>query len=129
MFALGLLAHNLRRPDREDRLALRVKLYDPRTSPRSSPPPLLPPPPPLHPPPPTQEGYPRVLDVGVGSGYLLAAMAEIAGAAGHTGHYFGIDRVQGLVDFTRRNLLKAELEGTAIQASLADGRVLLEVKA
>ena len=56
-------------------------------------------------------------------------MAEIAGAAGHTGHYFGIDRVQGLVDFTRRNLLKAELEGTAIQASLADGRVLLEVKA
>lgn len=43
----------------------------------------------------------RVLEVGGGSGYHAATIAELVGSDGHV---FSIERVTKLVDFARRNL-------------------------
>ena len=46
----------------------------------------------------------KVLEVGAGSGYHAATVAEIVGS---TGHVFTVELVQELVEFARRNLERA----------------------
>ncbi|KAL3927709.1 MAG: hypothetical protein SGPRY_002702 [Prymnesium sp.] len=62
-----------------------------------------------------------VLDVGVGSGYLAAAFAQLVGP---TGHVYGIDRVEALVQMAESNLRREDaslLESGRISLSLVDG--------
>lgn len=63
-----------------------------------------------------------VLDVGVGSGFLAAAMAHMVGP---TGRVYGVDRLQALVDMAATNLRGhsggALLDSGRVNISLADG--------
>ena len=64
----------------------------------------------------------KVLDVGCGSGYLLAVLARLvrddgAGGGGGGGRVFGVDVVPQLVELAERNLRKRD-------AALLDGRVV-----
>lgn len=61
-----------------------------------------------------------VLDVGVGSGYLAAAFAELVGPEGRV---VGIDRVPALVQLARENIERhdAELLRSRVSLALADG--------
>ncbi|CAN0536333.1 unnamed protein product, partial [Ectocarpus sp. 12 AP-2014] len=59
----------------------------------------------------------RVLDVGVGSGYLAAALSRMVGAGGVV---YGLDYIQQLVELSRTNLDK---DDSTMQSS---GRVVLK---
>ena len=58
----------------------------------------------------------RVLDVGSGSGWTTALLAELTGPAGEV---LGIERVADLVDFGRRNLARTGLSHAVIRAASA----------
>jgi protein-L-isoaspartate(D-aspartate) O-methyltransferase len=67
----------------------------------------------------------RVLDVGCGSGYLTHVLAECQGEG--EGKVVGIDHIQGLVDMSRRNMMKSErgrelLESQRVELVCGDGR-------
>lgn len=53
----------------------------------------------------------RVLDVGTGSGYHAAVMADLVGPEGHV---YSIERVPELVVFARRNLREARIENVTV---------------
>ncbi|CBJ48295.1 protein-L-isoaspartate (D-aspartate) O-methyltransferase [Ectocarpus siliculosus] len=59
----------------------------------------------------------RVLDVGVGSGYLAAALSRMVGAGGVV---YGLDYIQQLVELSRTNLDKDD------STMLSSGRVVLK---
>ncbi|MHC1594947.1 MAG: protein-L-isoaspartate(D-aspartate) O-methyltransferase [Methanotrichaceae archaeon] len=58
----------------------------------------------------------KVLDVGTGSGYHAAVMAKMVGPEGHI---YSIERVAGLAEFARRNLMTAEI--TNVTVVVGDG--------
>ena len=67
----------------------------------------------------------RVLDVGCGSGYLLATFYELCKKTDGSAAVFGIEHVQELADFSQINLNKsysAQLTNGAIQVICGDGR-------
>lgn len=53
----------------------------------------------------------RVLDVGTGSGYHAAVMADLVGPEGHV---YSIERVAELVVYSRRNLREAGIENVTV---------------
>ncbi len=66
----------------------------------------------------------KVLDIGSGSGYLTAVMANLVGP---NGTVIGIDHIQPLVDMANTNVAKSEagramLESGQIKFVLGDGR-------
>jgi protein-L-isoaspartate(D-aspartate) O-methyltransferase len=66
----------------------------------------------------------KVLDIGSGSGYLTAVLANLVGP---TGTVIGIDHIQPLVDMSIANLSKSEvgkkmLETGQVKFVLGDGR-------
>eukprot|EP00475_Leptophrys_vorax_P020740 TRINITY_DN2846_c0_g1_i1.p1 TRINITY_DN2846_c0_g1~~TRINITY_DN2846_c0_g1_i1.p1 ORF type:complete len:231 (-),score=77.11 TRINITY_DN2846_c0_g1_i1:164-856(-) len=64
----------------------------------------------------------KALDVGSGSGYLLAAMGEMVGLQGKV---YGIEHVDELVNFSLQNLTNDRpdlLESKVIEVSVGDGR-------
>ena len=67
----------------------------------------------------------RLLDVGSGSGYLTHVLAEVQGEG--SGKVVGIDHIQGLVDMSRKNMMKSErgrnlLESKQVELVCGDGR-------
>lgn len=70
----------------------------------------------------------RVLDIGSGSGYLTAVLANLVGPLGRV---VGVDHIQGLVDLANRNLAKSKegtemLESGKVRVVKADGRLGLD---
>ncbi|CAF9907336.1 MAG: hypothetical protein ALECFALPRED_003303 [Alectoria fallacina] len=70
----------------------------------------------------------RILDIGSGSGYLTAVLANLVGPAGKV---VGIDHVQGLVDLANNNMSKSKegremLESGKVRFLKADGRLGLD---
>ena len=68
----------------------------------------------------------RVLDIGSGSGYLTAVLANLV--TGEKGRVVGVDHIQGLVDLARKNVAKSEqgrewLQSGKIKFVKADGRL------
>jgi protein-L-isoaspartate(D-aspartate) O-methyltransferase len=66
----------------------------------------------------------RVLDIGSGSGYLTAVLANIVGPSGRV---IGIDHIQPLVDMANTNMGKSEegrrmLDSGQVKFVLGDGR-------
>lgn len=66
----------------------------------------------------------RVLDIGSGSGYLTAVLANLVGPSGSV---IGIDHIQPLVDMGRTNMAKSEegrkmLDGGQVKFVTGDGR-------
>mmetsp|Transcript_63886 Transcript_63886/g.175362 ORF Transcript_63886/g.175362 Transcript_63886/m.175362 type:complete len:253 (+) Transcript_63886:35-793(+) len=62
-----------------------------------------------------------VLDVGVGSGFLAAAFAQLVGA---TGRVYGIDRLASLVELAESNVRRQDaalLESGRVALALSDG--------
>ncbi|MGC9515015.1 protein-L-isoaspartate(D-aspartate) O-methyltransferase, partial [Methanocrinis sp.] len=57
-----------------------------------------------------QEGM-KVLDVGTGSGYHAAVMAELVGPEGHI---YSIERIPELVVFARKNFREAGIENVTV---------------
>ncbi|HPJ30796.1 MAG TPA: protein-L-isoaspartate O-methyltransferase [Methanothrix sp.] len=57
------------------------------------------------------EGGMKVLDVGTGSGYHAAVMADLVGPQGHV---YSIERVPELVVYARRNLREAGVENVTV---------------
>jgi protein-L-isoaspartate(D-aspartate) O-methyltransferase len=53
----------------------------------------------------------KVLEVGAGSGYHAAVMAELVGKKGHV---YTIERLQTLAEFARENLLRAKVENVTV---------------
>ncbi len=53
----------------------------------------------------------RILDVGTGSGYHAAVMAEMVGPEGHI---YSMERIPELVVFARRNLREAGIENVTV---------------
>lgn len=51
-----------------------------------------------------------VLEVGAGSGYHAAVMAELAGS----GHVYAVEMVEGLALFARENLIKAGIKNVTV---------------
>ena len=64
-----------------------------------------------------EEGEVRVLDVGSGSGYLLAVMSRLLGERGRV---FGIEHIPELVNVSRRNI-QADDPGLMDRISIAQG--------
>lgn len=65
---------------------------------------------------------PRILDVGAGSGYLLACFGRLAQS--RNGHVFGIELLPGLVHFARKNLQNADgdlLDSGVVSLTCANG--------
>ena len=67
----------------------------------------------------------RVLDIGSGSGYLTAVLANLVGPAGKV---VGVDHIQGLVDLASKNMAKSAqgremLESGRVRFVKADGRL------
>ncbi len=58
----------------------------------------------------------KVLEIGAGSGYHAAVIAEIIGEAGHV---YSVERIQWLVEFARENLKRAGYRHVAV--TLGDG--------
>jgi protein-L-isoaspartate(D-aspartate) O-methyltransferase len=58
----------------------------------------------------------KVLEIGAGSGYHAAVIAEIIGEEGHV---YAIERIKWLVEFSRGNLKRAEYKHVAVM--LGDG--------
>ena len=70
----------------------------------------------------------RVLDIGSGSGYLTAVLANLVGASGKV---VGIDHIQSLVDLAAKNMAKSKegremLESGKVRFLKADGRLGLD---
>ena len=70
----------------------------------------------------------RVLDIGSGSGYLTAVLANLVGPAGKV---VGVDHIQGLVDLASKNMAKSAqgremLESGRVRFVKADGRLGLK---
>ena len=70
----------------------------------------------------------RVLDVGSGSGYLTAVLANLIGPQGRV---VGIDHIQGLVDLANKNMAKGNagrewLEKGKVRFVKGDGRLGLD---
>jgi protein-L-isoaspartate(D-aspartate) O-methyltransferase len=66
----------------------------------------------------------RVLDIGSGSGYLTAVLANLVG---HSGSVIGIDHIQPLVDLSTSNMQKSEngrrmLDSGQVKFVTGDGR-------
>jgi protein-L-isoaspartate(D-aspartate) O-methyltransferase len=66
----------------------------------------------------------KVLDIGSGSGYLTAVLANLVGPSGKV---VGIDHIQPLVDMAHSNMSKSEegrkmLESQQVKFVLGDGR-------
>ncbi|EPY53086.1 protein-L-isoaspartate O-methyltransferase Pcm2 [Schizosaccharomyces cryophilus OY26] len=62
----------------------------------------------------------RVLDVGSGSGYLVAAMARMVGKAGYVK---GVEHIQGLVDLSKKNLQEDAKHDPLIEDMLKQKRI------
>lgn len=67
-----------------------------------------------------------MLDVGSGSGYLTHVLAEVQGED-EAAKVVGIDHIQGLVDMSRRNMMKSDkgkelLESKRVELVCGDGR-------
>ncbi|KAL9126772.1 MAG: hypothetical protein Q9217_004220, partial [Psora testacea] len=67
----------------------------------------------------------RVLDIGSGSGYLTAVLANLVGEQGRV---VGVDHIQGLVDLATKNMAKSEqgrhwLESGKVRFVKGDGRL------
>ena len=67
----------------------------------------------------------RVLDIGSGSGYLTAVLANLVGPQGRV---VGIDHIQGLVDLANKNMAKSEqgrqwLDNGKVKFVKGDGRL------
>ena len=67
----------------------------------------------------------RVLDIGSGSGYLTAVLANLVGDQGKV---VGVDHIQGLVDMATKNMRKSEqgkgwLENGKVKFVKGDGRL------
>ena len=56
-----------------------------------------------------QEGM-KVLEIGAGSGYHAAVMAELAGS----GHVYAVETIEGLAQFARENLKKAHISNVTV---------------
>ncbi len=70
----------------------------------------------------------RVLDIGSGSGYLTAVLANLVGPSGKV---VGVDHIQGLVDLANKNTSKSKegremLESGKVRFVKADGRLGLD---
>lgn len=70
----------------------------------------------------------RILDIGSGSGYLTAVLANLVGPAGKV---VGVDHIQDLVDLANKNMSKSEegrdmLESGKVRFLKADGRLGLD---
>lgn len=70
----------------------------------------------------------RVLDIGSGSGYLTAVLANLIGPSGKV---VGIDHIQSLVDLATQNMAKSKegremLESGKVRFLKADGRLGLD---
>ncbi|KAF6241118.1 hypothetical protein HO173_000912 [Letharia columbiana] len=70
----------------------------------------------------------RVLDIGSGSGYLTAVLANLVGPSGTV---VGVDHIQGLVDLAHKNMSKGKegremLEAGKVRFVKADGRLGLD---
>lgn len=70
----------------------------------------------------------RVLDIGSGSGYLTAVLANLVGPSGRV---VGIDHIQSLVDLAAKNMTKSKegremLESGKVRFLKADGRLGLD---
>ena len=67
----------------------------------------------------------RVLDVGCGSGYLLATFYELCKKTDGSAAVYGIEHIEQLAEFSRINVRKsygAQLDSGAIQVICGDGR-------
>ncbi len=53
----------------------------------------------------------KVLEIGAGSGYHAAVMAELVGK---NGHVYTIERFEALAEFARENLLRAKVENVTV---------------
>ena len=67
----------------------------------------------------------RVLDIGSGSGYLTAVLANLVGPSGKV---VGVDHIQSLVDLAAKNMTKSKesremLESGYVRFLKADGRL------
>lgn len=67
----------------------------------------------------------RILDIGSGSGYLTAVLANLLGPQGRI---IGIDHIQGLVDLANKNMAKSEqgrqwMESGKVKFVKGDGRL------
>jgi protein-L-isoaspartate(D-aspartate) O-methyltransferase len=60
----------------------------------------------------------KVLEIGAGSGYNAAVMAELVGKSGHV---YTVERLEFLVDFAKKNLEKAGYENVTVL--LQDGSI------
>ena len=70
----------------------------------------------------------RVLDIGSGSGYLTAVLANLIGPSGKV---VGVEHIQGLVDLANKNTSKSKegremLESGKVRFVKADGRLGLD---
>lgn len=70
----------------------------------------------------------RVLDIGSGSGYLTAVLANLIGPSGKV---VGVDHIQGLVDLANKNMSKSKegremLESGKVRFVKGDGRLGLD---
>ena len=67
----------------------------------------------------------RVLDIGCGSGYLLATFYELTKKADGSAAVYGIEHVEELAEFSRVNVRKsygAQLDNGSISVICGDGR-------
>lgn len=53
----------------------------------------------------------KVLEIGTGSGYNAAVMAELVG---ESGHIYTVERIKGLVDFAKKNLEKTGYKNVTV---------------
>jgi len=63
----------------------------------------------------------KILDVGSGSGWTIALLAEIVGS---TGHVYGIERIPQLAEFANANVSKYDfIKNSTVQIFCSDGYI------